>query len=920
MVACLEKTEGNSDFQRIVDFLASNSIHHALTISPTIYTSYIEQFWNTASSQTVNDVKHINATVDSKAVVVTEASIRSSFLFNDVDALFSPQWKFLIHTILHCLSSKSTSWNEFSTNIASAVICLATNQKFNFSKLIFDGMLRNLDNTKKKFLMYPRFLMAFLNNQIELGEPFNDVYPTPAHNLKLFTNMSKKGLKFLGKIIPLFPIMLTHAAEGKGSGEPTEPQPIPSPTQPSTGDQPLETSSSHATTQHYRDSLEETNGNEGDQVQIPHDSPLLGGHTSNRAEGVLNLQELSVLCTNLSNRVLALESIKDVQAAEISELKSRIKKLEKKCKPSISHHKAWLKSIKRLSMKKRFGKKESVSKQGRKKSKPKSTLDDSTVFDDQDADHGGNVEELVSIARPDIDAARKEESVVEPRTPPTTTSIFDDEDIIMAQTLIKMKEEKAKEKGVSIKDVDNSSRPERSILTLKPLPKIDPKDKGKGVLKESTVKKVKRSDLDAAQIAKDAEIARLVHENELAKMEREREERQRQDQASVDYIASLYDEVQAKMDASEELAARLQMEEKKMYTIEDRSKLLAEFFKRRKKLLAEERATAVRNKPLTRTQLRSLMMTYLKHTGKYRHNQLNKKTFKEIQALYIKEQERDADFVPIGSERDEKMIDKMNKKAAGMDEEEVPEEPESTKVEVKQEGREENIRKRSGRRLKMKATKKSKRQKTDSDLEEEEQLRASLKIVPDEEEEIDYEVLGTRYPIVNWESAFYHTDRYGVPHDYYRVFRANGSSRYIKTFTEMVSRFDRLDFIELHSLVMQRFSTTTPEGIDLVLWGDLRIMFEETADDDIWKNQEKWIIKSWTFYENCGVHILALEDGTEIHMLAERRYPLIRETLERMMELRLTAESEGEAVFDLLRFIQKQIDEFGGQDGSEKDL
>ncbi|GJZ95217.1 hypothetical protein Tco_0667420 [Tanacetum coccineum] len=211
------------------------------------------------------------------------------------------------------------------------------------------------------------------------------------------------------------------------------------------------------------------------------------------------------------------------------------------------------------------------------------------------------------------------------------------------------------------------------------------------------------------------------------------------------------------------------------------------------------------------------MMTCLKHTGKYKHNQLNKKTFEEIHALYIKEQERDADFVPIGSERDEKMIDKMNKKAAGMDEEEVPEGPESTKVEVKQEGREENIRKTSGRRLKMKATKKSKRQDTDSDLEEEEQLRASLKIVPDEEEEIDYEVLDTRYPIVNWESAFYHTDRYGVPHDYYRVFRANGSSRYIKTYIEMVSGFDRLDFIELHSLVMQRFSTTTPEGIDLVL-------------------------------------------------------------------------------------------------------
>ncbi|GJR31448.1 hypothetical protein Tco_1107680 [Tanacetum coccineum] len=81
-----------------------------------------------------------------------------------------------------------------------------------------------------------------------------------------------------------------------------------------------------------------------------------------------------------------------------------------------------------------------------------------------------------------------------------------------------------------------------------------------------------------------------------------------------------------------------------------------------------------------------------------------------------------------------------------------------------------SIRKRSGRRLKMKATKKYKRQKTNSDLEEEEQLRAYIKIVLDEEEEIDYEVLGMRYPTVNWESAFYHTDIYGVPHDYYRVF------------------------------------------------------------------------------------------------------------------------------------------------------
>ncbi|GKD25511.1 hypothetical protein Tco_1231725, partial [Tanacetum coccineum] len=66
--------------------------------------------------------------------------------------------------------------------------------------------------------------------------------------------------------------------------------------------------------------------------------------------------------------------------------------------------------------------------------------------------------------------------------------------------------------------------------------------------------------------------------------------------------------------------------------------------------------------------------------------------------------------------------------------------------------------------------------------------------------------------------------------------------------------------------------------------------------------------------ENCGVHVLRLEDGTKINMLAERRYPLNKNTLERMMDLRLTV------IFDLLRFIEQQIDEFGGQDGNEEDL
>ncbi|GJZ19011.1 hypothetical protein Tco_0555601 [Tanacetum coccineum] len=87
MVAYLEKSEGNIDFHKIVNFLTASSIHYTLTVSPTIYASYIEQFWNTATSKTINYVKQIYAIVDGKAVVISESSVRSDLLFNDEDGV-----------------------------------------------------------------------------------------------------------------------------------------------------------------------------------------------------------------------------------------------------------------------------------------------------------------------------------------------------------------------------------------------------------------------------------------------------------------------------------------------------------------------------------------------------------------------------------------------------------------------------------------------------------------------------------------------------------------------------------------------------------------------------------------------------------------------------------------------------------------
>ncbi|GJS78685.1 hypothetical protein Tco_0728566 [Tanacetum coccineum] len=78
----------------------------------------------------------------------------------------------------------------------------------------------------------------------------------------------------------------------------------------------------------------------------------------------------------------------------------------------------------------------------------------------------------------------------------------------------------------------------------------------------------------------------------------------------------------------------------------------------------------------------------------------------------------------------------------------------------------------------------------------------------------------------------------------------------------MVIMFDRLDLEDLYNLVMQRFKSTTLEGVDLVLWGDLRTMFDANTEDELWQNQDRWNLKSWNFYENCGVHTLTLEDGS----------------------------------------------------------
>ncbi|GJU26709.1 hypothetical protein Tco_1165330 [Tanacetum coccineum] len=640
-------------------------------------------------------------------------------------------------------------------------------------------------------------------------------------------------------------------------------------------------------------------------------------YTPGSDEGGMKLDELITLCTKLLKQVLDLEKEKDAQAVEILNLKRRVKKLERKRKSSISHPRR--RKYRQVETSSDDGlDEEDASKQGRRSDKLKPMFKDKD-FEELD-DYMENVEEEtvdaaatgVSTVSAPVSTAGVTISTAEPRTPPTTTTVFDDEDVTMAmaQTLIKMKEQKAKEKGVAITDVEDSSRivrPVRSITTLQPLPTIDPKDKGKGVLVEEEPVKIKMRDQGDLQVQADAELAQRLHEEELAELERAQQERQRQEDDTNAALAKEFDEIQARIDADHELAVRLTHEEQEKYTIEERARLLAEFFDQRKKQLAAARAEAIRNKPPTKTQVRNRMITYLKHMGKYTHQQLKNKTYEEIQRLYEKEKRWIDDFQPMDTEAikdSEKKVDSSSKPAGG-----------SRKKTL--------ARKRAGEKKSEESAKKQKledvaeeQESAKSDEEaaadyehEKEELRMWLTVVSDEEETVDPKILSAKYPIVDRESHNLENVDMEDLH-VYKIIKADGNTSYHKSLSSMLRKFDRQDLVDLHRLVMKRFEDTTLEGYNLLLWGDLKVMFEQNAEDEIWSNQQDWTLIRWKLYESCRVHTL-LMDGTltSFNMLVEKRYILIKEMLQKILNWKLEAEAESIMAFELLKFIKSQLEE-----------
>nr|GEY53762.1 hypothetical protein [Tanacetum cinerariifolium] len=357
IIAYRTKLDASEGFDQIINFLKASSIKYALTINPNIYVSCIKQFWTYVS--VVNDVTRLQALVDKKKVIITEDTIRDALRLNDAEsidclpneeivtelstmsyekpstkltfykAFFSPQWKFLIHTILQCMSAKRTSWNEFISSMALAVICLSTGRKFNFSKYIFDSLVRNADSSTK-FNMYPRFLQLMIRAQVGNLSLHSTKYSSPALTQKVFANMRSVGKGFSKVDTPLFEGIIVAQQVDESATEVNINDVL--------------------TTGVTDEGVADVNANvvltAVDEPSIPSSPPTIQPppppsqdlpSTSQDAKISMDLlHTLLERCTTLIRRVEHLEQDKIAQALEITKLKQRVKKLERRNKLKVS--------------------------------------------------------------------------------------------------------------------------------------------------------------------------------------------------------------------------------------------------------------------------------------------------------------------------------------------------------------------------------------------------------------------------------------------------------------------------------------------------------------------------------------------------------------------------------------------------------
>ncbi|GJZ97315.1 putative ribonuclease H-like domain-containing protein [Tanacetum coccineum] len=229
---------------------------------------------------------------------------------------------------------------------------------------------------------------------------------------------------------------------------------------------------------------------------------------------------------------------------------------------------------------------------------------------------------------------------------------------------------------------------------------------------------------------------------------------------------------------------------------------------------------ALQNRSFTVAEVRKNMCMYLKNQGRYKQIHFKGMSYEDIRLIFERVWDQNHVFIPNDLE-----IEKEVMKRLGFD--------------FLQKSIKKNVKiKASGFVQKQPAEEEKQKKNDDSQQQAGSSKKRSREDFDEKQMDIiaiDVESLATKYPIVDWKTHVLTENMM-----YYQIIRADGSSKNYKIFSEMLDDFDRQDVMDLHRLVQERYDTTSPEGYDLLLWGDLKILFEPNEEDEIWKNQQDY--------------------------------------------------------------------------------
>ncbi|KAI3815352.1 hypothetical protein L1987_15017 [Smallanthus sonchifolius] len=186
-------------YREIVDFLNRSKISYAISANPTVSRPYLEQFWETAEHDCTVSPNVIRATVDGRAIAISEDTIRRVLQFGDLatDPTSYPdyymdgcwrqrmgyvgargyasykkmwlldQWRYFAHVMIVCISSRKAWKDDMGHDLAAAMVGLSLNRGYNFSRFIFKAINDQINTAERfRFLLYPRFVQLLIDDAL----------------------------------------------------------------------------------------------------------------------------------------------------------------------------------------------------------------------------------------------------------------------------------------------------------------------------------------------------------------------------------------------------------------------------------------------------------------------------------------------------------------------------------------------------------------------------------------------------------------------------------------------------------------------------------------------------------------------------------------------------------------------------------